>query len=545
MSTSPIPSVKKKSHLSTPAGSLTSALSQGRLEYAWKQTVRQGLRNQDLPDLHDHLDVHWRLSSLAARLHDETVGYTYRPREPQIVRLEKSLGINRRTVIPAPSDAIVLQAVVNAISPEVLGAEPTNSAFYSQSHRGSTKSMTHLDETFPSDWLQLWKEGQRRIWQFTSDYPVIVITDIANYFDAIPLSQLRNRLSSLGHFDENLLDLLFFGLESLTWRPEYLPRSGAGLPQIQFDAPRLLAHAYLYEADELLASNGDFVRWMDDITFGANSVTAGKRVLRDLDEQLSALGVRLNTKKTQILPSAKGVVYFRMHENRALTTVQNILDLNPSNPATRLRTRKYIRSFWRRFHKGDRFGYWDKIMKRLFKLFGEIQDPYLQRWVFDLIAAEPSLRGPAFRYLRAIGYSRARFVKLRRFLESDDCLDDAALFGGARLLVDWVIPERSKSKAEAIQIAQTLSSRSTAGCCAALWLACKYGTEQDVGQIAIGNHRQWHSSEWASRQVAAATPRMSDTDFLETERIIGRYGLLEGGAVLSHFRELRSSSQFT
>ena len=41
----------------------------------------------------------------------------------------------------------------------------------------------------------------------------------------------------IGKFHEELIDFLFFMLESFIWRPDYIPLSGVGLPQIQFDAP--------------------------------------------------------------------------------------------------------------------------------------------------------------------------------------------------------------------------------------------------------------------------------------------------------------------
>ena len=44
-------------------------------------------------------------------------------------------------------------------------------------------------------------------------------------------------------------NFLFFLLDAFTWRPYYMPASGVGLPQLNFDAPRLLAHAYLFPID--------------------------------------------------------------------------------------------------------------------------------------------------------------------------------------------------------------------------------------------------------------------------------------------------------
>lgn len=527
---------------------LSKALSHANLRNAWRATVRRGLRDQELPDLHDHLDVHWRIPQIVSRLHAEATEFTYRPRDPEIARLEKSQGITRRTVIPSPADAMVLQALVDAISTQVLRAQPTKTSFYTRSHQQRT--MADVDATFPSDWLLLWKEGQRRIWKFTQVYNVLVVTDIANYFDAIPIGQLRNRIASLGHFDEVVLDFLFHLLAQLIWRPEYLPPSGTGLPQIQFDAPRLLAHAYLYEADRFLSRecNGDVVRWMDDITFGATDVATAKEVLRELDELLASLGIRLNSGKTKILSSRDGVKHFRMLENRYLSVVQEILDLRPNSPSTKSRVARYLRRSWAKFWRDPRSGFWEKIGKRFFTLFGRLNDSHLQRWVPEIIASVPSLRHSAFRYYRRLGYSRGRFNQIRDFIQGPHCLDDAGLFGGVTLLVDWSIPHNGVSARETVAVAMRLPRSATTpgvGFAAGLWLLAKYGTDMEIGDYAVRHERQWRISQWASRQVAAASVRMNGESAARVAGTISAFGLLEGAAVLGHIREIQHRTSLT
>ena len=46
--------------------------------------------------------------------------------------------------------------------------------------------------------------------------------------------------------------MLIFVLSDLLWQPDYSPRIEVGLPQMNLDAPRLLAHCFLYELDSLL-----------------------------------------------------------------------------------------------------------------------------------------------------------------------------------------------------------------------------------------------------------------------------------------------------
>lgn len=521
---------------------LSRALSHSRLHEAWRRTVRGGLRHQELPDLHDHLDVHWRLPQTASRLHAEAIAFTYRPRDPEIARLEKSHGITRRTVIPSPADSIILQALVDAIRPQLLRAQPTRTSFYARSHQPRT--VADIDSSYPSDWLMLWKEGQRRIWRFTQVHEVIVVTDIANYFDAIPLAQLRNRVAALGHFDQPMLDFMFFLLAQLVWRPEYLPPSGTGLPQIQFDAPRLLAHVYLYEADRYLnrACKGDVVRWMDDISFGVKDIPTAKTTLRELDELLSSLGLRLNTGKTKILSAREGVEYFRMEDNRNLSVIQEILDLRPTSAATRARVSAYLRRYWKDFWKTSRTGFWEKIAKRFLTLFAKVDDAYLQRWILEILASRPALRDSVFRYYQRLGYSRYRFKQITSFMGSPDCLDDASLFGATILLANWSTPSRGPSIDDIGRLARALPSiaRTPAvGFAAGLWLLTKHGSETDIGTYAIQHERLWRASQWASRQVAAATIRMDLADRRNVARTMASFGLLEGEGVLTHLNEIR------
>lgn len=105
--------------------------------------------------------------------------------------------------------------------------------------------------------------------------------------------------------EECVLDMLIYVLSALLWQPDYMPRVEVGLLQINIDAPRLLAHCFLYELDAFLASDPsrDFVRYMDDIDIGVDSVAAAKEVLKSVDLVLQTKQVRLNSGKTLILLS--------------------------------------------------------------------------------------------------------------------------------------------------------------------------------------------------------------------------------------------------
>ena len=103
-------------------------------------------------------------------------------------------------------------------------------------------------------------------------------------------------------------------------QPDYSPRVEIGLPQINLDAPRLLAHCFLYELDAFLDnhSDRDFVRYMDDIDVGVDSVVEARKTLQSIDLVLQTKQVRLNSGKTKILTQAERritSVYARMQNS--------------------------------------------------------------------------------------------------------------------------------------------------------------------------------------------------------------------------------------
>jgi hypothetical protein len=221
------------------------------MKAAWVRYTRPGLRSQAVLDIHDYLDFHLNVNTLVGEIRRQIVEGNYTPRSCQVFTVEKKLGVCRHVQLPGPADALVLQTIVESIQTVIRDAQPTSKAYYSRSHRSPTRE-EEINESFPYHWSELWPAFQRRVFEFTSAFPFVVVTDISNYFDGISLIQLRRVLSGLGRIEEVFLDFLFYMIEAFTWRPDYLPQSGTGLPQIQFDAPRILAHGFLFEVDRFL-----------------------------------------------------------------------------------------------------------------------------------------------------------------------------------------------------------------------------------------------------------------------------------------------------
>lgn len=521
-----------------------AAFSAPRMKDVWQRTVRAGMRGQILPDLHDYLDVHRNIDSHVRRIRSNIIAGTYRPYAPEVVRLEKRDGISRRLLIPTPADALVLQTLVEWFESRLLAAQPTRSAFYSRSH--AVRGPEAIDDSFAYPWWILWPQFQERIWEFSSAHEYTVVADLANYFDTIPLAGLRNIIASLDVFEESLLDFLFYMLEAFVWRPYYMPNSGVGLPQIDFDAPRLLAHGFLFPIDRFLtnATHGEFVRWMDDIDFGVDSVSEARRILGELETLLNSYGLRLNAGKTRILPAEDAARHFWVQENRQVTVATNVLNSAQARGGDTSEVHAYLTERYRYFRDADKSGNWEKVQKRYFGLFGRLADSVMEPEVPSILRDRPGLRAAALKYLARLGYSPSRLEYLLAYLLEGHCTDDASLFGAVRAIVDWEVPVGSTPERLASVADHVVSAcgRTVTSVAASMLLVAKYGTPLQRESFFDRTFDVWSKSQWASRQVAAATPLLQPTAQNRIRGAIIRGGLHEGVAVLAHLEQLKAEA---
>ncbi|WP_223294411.1 RNA-directed DNA polymerase [Geitlerinema sp. PCC 7407] len=507
----------------------------------WRKIVKQGMRNQNLLCLHDYFDYQRNYAALNLVIRDQILRHEYRPKPPHVIRLEKKYGVCRHIQIPAPSDAVVLQTLVERLSSHIKNNQPSPKAFYSRSH-SNLKTEEDIDDSFSYQWWELWPEFQKKIYEFSTSFNYVVVTDVANYFDTISFDRLRNVLASYARFDECLLDFLFFMLDFFMWKPDYLPLSGIGLPQINFDAPRLLAHAFLFEIDKYLdgETDGNFVRWMDDIDFGVQDIESAKKVLRGLDELLLTRGLRLNLGKTKILSSEDAKKYFLPNENRYLTIMSKRINEHLEKELNIEDEKRKVRGRFKKFLDLSNAGRWEKVYKRYFTISCKTKDEFLEEYVPDLLESSPGLRENILRYYASLGVSEKRFHHLENFLESYHCLDDVAPFSVAKLLVEWKITPNSLIKNKIVSLAIKISNRSSSHLLSSIWLLAKYGSESELCKILDANVNVWKYSGFLSRQVAATIPRIRDSKYKDMEKIFSETGQLESLRILYNLNEIRA-----
>lgn len=150
-----------------------------------------------------------------------------------------------------------------------------------------------------------WQDFTGVVRDAVGERPVLLSTDLANYFENINLDVLRRTLEDLiSNMDaspsekaqvRSHIALLFECLLDWCFSPQ------RGLPQNR-DASSFLANIYMLPIDlEMLARGHRYFRYMDDIKIACESTFAARRALKELTLLLRDRGLSVNSGKTHIV----------------------------------------------------------------------------------------------------------------------------------------------------------------------------------------------------------------------------------------------------
>ena len=502
------------------------------MDSAWKEYVHKGLRDQPVADLYDYFDFHRNRQKKFSQLSFQVSSGSYEPRSSQIARLEKKVGLCRPIVIPTPEDAVVMQCITEELLSPALKAQPSENVFFSRSH-----STPQTKLAFGRDyiWFRRYKRFANLRIEISSVHDWLVVTDVANYFDTIIHAFLRNQLAELDGVKEPILDILFRIIPYVSWKPDYLPLSDRGLPQVQFDAPRLLAHVYLYEIDQFIDAQtaGNFVRWVDDISAAVPNEERGHRLVRDLDALMHTRGIRLNSGKTHVLSKHDAFKFFQVSENKLVDALAKEANRRIKSGLAMSRFNQKCKNRFDKFLRKSKFGHHDKVVRRYLNLFTITKSDGALKYCIDSFARDPSIREACLTYFLALGPRLAIFNMLNGYLMGGFAIDDISICQSARLLTRWQIQPNSGLEKHVRILGRELAKdtylrRSPFYLTASIWILGKYGTSQQLLIALRGSRGLWSNSEHLARQVVAVVARFRKTS-LRSEF----YGALKGRGFIS------------
>lgn len=245
------------------------------------------------------------LTDILLNLQRRLIDGTYRPHSPIIIESAKSRLLRRRLSFLFFEDAIILGSLVQAARPTLL-AKSYNWVSFGRTDRKQPSSKDEQTITLDyEDWWTKWLRHKDLVKLIEGDSnPFLVTSDITNFFGSIDLSLLRNKFSGVNSLDTRATNLLFYFLEHLRPIEQYSPQGMLGLPVVQDDASRVMAHFYLSDLDnELLPEgrDGRYTRWVDDILVSVPNAMGAGIVMARIERTLSSLGLVANSSKTSLI----------------------------------------------------------------------------------------------------------------------------------------------------------------------------------------------------------------------------------------------------
>ena len=501
--------------------SLSNLFDKKKVSSVWRKIVRGQLRSLDFKDLYDHYDFNYNIEDRATAIRNEILNGTYRVSLPLIYRLEKKFGVCRHIVIPQPIDALVLQVLVESIAEQIIERQPSDNSFYSRDKHNVGKP--HDAAEYGLSFRKQWKKLQKEIYRFNDEKKLLIVTDLSNYYDSISIEELKKVFLGYVENNEVLVDILFRVIEEISWKPDYLPYSGRGLPTSNLEAIRLLAHSFLFEVDEVLKqrTNDSFTRWMDDIVIGADSRKEAIELISSISDMLKSRGLALNLSKTAIYDSKEAHYHFQIDENKYLDSLEGIKkgDANYNKITTDLK-----KNFKKHF-KDQGSKYWDKIAKRYITAFGKLESTKLLTEISQVYLNYPGLRPNLLYYLSKIGYKKQTAKKVEEILTNIDVFDDISLYQLCSLITSWEIPVNEKSKdflrkINDMLITASFKNKNSADFYSVLWFKAKYDHAEELLKFIKKYQNLWQADSFLRRQVTAVMGRLLITNSKEIESLL-------------------------
>lgn len=514
--------------------SLETVFTASRLRDVFKDHVWSALRNQQCQDLLSYYDYRRLLDGRSEQLAGIITSGNYRPKASLPISISRADLLARHMHIPHPDDALVLQAISEALLRPIQDTSPSANAFFARSHQEHTGLHTQQQfNIYP--WFRLWPRYQTKILKFAEVKDFLVITDVQNFFDSVAFSFIRRKLTSISN-SLHVVDLMLLLFENFIRRDMYAPINLVGIPTIDVDAPRLVGHALLFDVDQYLSEQigSNFARWLDDINFGVDTVAEARDHIRRIDARLRTVGLRLGGGKTRILSYAQARIYLQADENQRLNQVET--QIKTKGIVTAAIARRLSLGFLR-FRASAQAGYWDKVMRRYYRLVARARadlahTSHAQAQLFRRVEAASredfsDITTTEYRLAIITFWATLRITDVRLETYCDAfCgalgFDDAVAFALATLIAS-IKPNRGQARKFAASILTIAKASSSSGFFfGGAWFLAQHGTEREIVEFIGRTERSWEGNYFFARQAIALWSLLPQTNPAAT-RIRNRF----------------------
>lgn len=247
-------------------------------------------------------------------LSNKIIGGTYKPQRGFKFYQPKAALTSRTKTMLYVEDALVYQAIANAIGAENYDTLQEQEAFVFGSilHPEVKKGLSLLEEENPNFFFfKFWKNLFNKFKDsIIHNIEVDKVnckfeTDITGFFDCIPHYNLLMKLSDRFNVENEILDLLSSCLNIWSGTKDSIT-PGVGIPQGPLPS-FLFANMLLHDLDDLIIGEGfKYYRYMDDIKIYGYQKEELVKALVLIDKYLKGNGLSINAKKTNIEPILEG-----------------------------------------------------------------------------------------------------------------------------------------------------------------------------------------------------------------------------------------------
>jgi hypothetical protein len=299
-----------------------------------------------------------------------------------------------------------------------------------------------------------------------------------------------------------------------------MPFRSTGLPQIDIDAPRLLAHAYLFELDAFVERSNQkrYARFMDDIDAGVDTIAAAKTLLRDIDLVLQSRNLRLNSGKTKIMSIAEATRHFCIKENNAIDRIENRMVKLTGAKIERAGQRLSRTMLSMTANKKFDYGNSEKILKRLIGLLNKAKEQIPLAVFRDAVFRRPNVREAAFNNIALTGFTKAHFQIVIEYYKLGLVCDDAFQMRFVKALVHGKIVYDGSETDSLKSVFGAMDKTSLCGLHSTLWFLSRYGTVETFLRFAESLPRSVDLHPFSCRVLAGFRARTSG-DPVSTQRL--------------------------
>ncbi len=412
--------------------------SSDRLTQVWR-AVRVSCHNQLVRDPLDHLPFEANLKSNLQQLAFLVVNDRYRPVPPTTIRAAKARGLTRPLSFLEITDTLVLKAIVDAIQGN-LHEDLSSSVSFGRSQ----EKAFHTEPEDYETWFQAWMRHQRLVQHLLGARGCewVARADVSNFFPSISHQLLYQCVMQRAGIEERMSNLLFLILESMAPRPEYSSNRHVGLPQEDYDASRILAHAFLGPVDKEFQAEideGRYARWVDDIVIGVHSEAEGWRALHRLEKAMEHRGLFVNSAKSKILRVEEFADSLYPEWNEFLDRADVSGKRRARPPQVNLAQFNAKLAQFLGIETADRRETWDRVLRRFYTVSRHMGSDVLENHVHDHLMRYPSSAAKITSYLLGRPYSTSTARQLLSTLQ-DNIYEDVEILI-YELLLKWAIPD--------------------------------------------------------------------------------------------------------